>query len=168
MPIITPETTIIIAAIISPLILLLSAWITRASTKEVFSGVIAGLAFSFTNMLWDQIAFHFGLWSYPAFAGNTFPFFLYIASGVVSGGAFGLIGWKISQHYGKKGFIIFIIVWTLWGIIHDFGGSVLFTTSNLILFANGLLPVLFDGLLYLTCGIIAQIVLRLLLYKKTN
>lgn len=160
MPIITPENALVIGAFISPLLFLMAAWITHASRRRIFSALFAGIVFGIANAIWDQIAFLFGWWSYPAFFGKSILWLLYIPAGLVSGGAFGLIGWKIFQRFGRKGLFLFLFAWTIWGVLHDFGGGQLFQSSNLIRFANGTVPIFTDALLYASCGLLAQLTIR--------
>ena len=79
----------------------------------------------------------------------------------MAGGAFGLIGWWFTRRYGGKGLVLFLIGWTAWGVIHDFGGALVFASSNLIQFAPGPVPVVADAALYASCGALAQGVIRL-------
>lgn len=87
---------------------------------------------------------------------------LYIPAGLVAGGAFGLVGWRLTRRYGRTGFVLFILLWSLWGIIHDFGGGAAFQSSNLMAFASGPVPILLDGTLYATCQLTAQAIMRVI------
>ena len=66
-----------------------------------------------------------------------------------------------TRRYGRAGFVIFILIWSIWGIIHDFGGGAAFQSSNLMAFAPGPVPVIADGILYATCQLAAQGILCL-------
>jgi hypothetical protein len=153
MVVISPQQALLIGFIIAPILFGLSAYFTLA-------GLAAALAFGFGNLLWDQLAFRAGWWSYPAFQKLSWWLILYIPSGIVAGGAFGLIGWRVVRSYGSAGFVIFILLWSLWGMIHDFGGGAAFQSSNLMAFAPGPVPVILDGILYATCQLLAQATMR--------
>jgi hypothetical protein len=160
LPTLTPQKAILIGFIVAPILFSLSAYFTRANRRQIIAALAASLAFGFGNLVWDQIAFRAGWWSYPAFQKFAWWLILYIPSGMVAGGAFGLIGWWITQRYGSRGLIIFILTWSIWGMIHDFGGGAAFQSSNLMVFAPGPIPVIMDGLLYATCQLLAQGTLR--------
>jgi hypothetical protein len=162
MPTITPQQALLIGAIVAPLLFGLSAYFTRANRKRIRAGLVAGLAFGIGNVLWDQVAFRAGWWSYPAFEKLDWWWALYLPSGLVAGGAFGLIGWRVDRRYGPKGLALFILTWSLWGVLHDFGGVAAFGSSNLMEFAPGLLPLIADAGLYASCQLLAQGTLRLI------
>lgn len=156
MPVLSPQRALLIGFILAPILFGLSAYFTRANQKRIIAALIAALAFGLGNLLWDQIAFRMGWWSYPAFQKTNWWMLLYIPSGLVAGGAFGLIGWRVARRYGSIGFVVFILLWSIWGIIHDFGGGTAFQSSNLMAFAPGPIPVILDGILYASCQLFAQ------------
>jgi hypothetical protein len=156
MPILTPQQALLIGFIVAPLLFSLSAYFTRANKKRILAALVAGLAFGLANLLWDQAAFRLGWWSYPAWQKNSWWPLLYLPSGIVAGGAFGLIGWRAARRWGTKGFVLFIVIWSVWGMIHDFGGGAAFQSSNLMSFAPGPAPIIADGLLYASCQLAAQ------------
>jgi hypothetical protein len=158
----TPKQALLIGFIVAPVLFALSAYFTRANRKRILAALAAALAFGIGNLLWDQVAFRMGWWSYPAFQENDWWMLLYLPAGLVAGGAFGLIGWRVARRYGTTGFVIFILLWSIWGITHDFGGGSAFQSSNLMAFAPGVVPVIADGVLYATCQLAAQGVLRLI------
>jgi hypothetical protein len=66
----------------------------------------------------------------------------YILAGIVGGGAFGLVGWRIILRWHWKGFAGFLLFWAVYALVHDFGGSQLFASSNLRLFGSEPVPIL--------------------------
>ena len=156
MPVLPPQQALLVGFIVAPFLFGLSAYFTRANRRRILAALVAALAFGLGNLLWDQVAFRAGWWSYPAFQKNNWWPILYIPSGIVAGGAFGLIGWRVARRYGMAGFALFILFWSIWGIIHDFGGGAAFQSSNLMVFASGSVPVIADGILYATCQLLAQ------------
>ncbi len=156
MIVITPAQALRIGFIVVPVLFALSAYFTRAARRRVTAALVAALAFGVSNLLWDQVAFRMGWWSYPAFQENDWWRLIYLPAGLVSGGAFGLIGWRVTRRYGTIGFVIFILLWSIWGMIHDFGGGAAFQSSNLMVFEQGIVPVIADGMLYATCQLAAQ------------
>jgi hypothetical protein len=162
MPVLSPQGALLIGFIVAPVLFGLSAYVTRANRKRIIAALVSALAFGLSNLLWDQIAFRMGWWSYPAFQKINWWMILYIPAGLVAGGAFGLIGWRITRRYGRVGFVVFILIWSIWGIIHDFGGGAAFQSSNLMTFASGPVPIIADGILYATCQLAAQGILYLI------
>jgi len=158
----TPGQALLIGAIVAPTLFALSAYFTRANRKRILAASAAALAFGIGNLLWDQVAFRLGWWTYPAFQSHSWWPILYLPAGLVAGGAFGLIGWRVARRYGKTGFVLFILLWSVWGMIHDFGGGAAFQSSNLMAFGSGWTPVVADGILYATCQLAAQGVLYLI------
>lgn len=161
MLVITPIQALWIGFIVAPLLFGLTAYFTRANRERILAAVAAALTYGLVNIIWDQVAFRMDWWSYPAFQNYGWWPIIYVPAGLVAGGAFGLIGWRVSRRYGSKGFIFFILLWSVWGMIHDFGGGAAFQSSNLMAFGPGLIPVIADGLLYATCQLAAQGVLYL-------
>lgn len=74
----------------------------------------------------------------------------YVLAGIVGGGAFGLVGWRVIQRWHWRGFAGFLLFWAMYGIAHDYGGSLLFASSNLMLVGSGPAPIIADMLWYVT------------------
>ncbi len=157
----SPQVALTIGAIVAPALFIIAVYLTRASVLRAIAALAAAIAFGVANVLWDRAAFQLGWWSYPAFAGARLVWLVYLPSGLVAGGAFGLLGWRVVRQYGARGLATFLALWSLWGLIHDYGGALLFRDSNLMRFGPGMLPVLADVALYASCGAIAQLVLRI-------
>ena len=90
--VLTPAQALLIGFIVAPSLFALSAYFTRAARKRVIAALFAAVAFGLANLVWDQVAFRMGWWSYPAFQKNDWWMLLYLPAGLVSGGAFGLVG----------------------------------------------------------------------------
>ncbi len=161
MPNITPSQALLIGAFIAPGLLAIIAYLTHAPARRWIGALAGGLAYGALNAGWDRLAYAAGWWRYPAWdaSGGLLPF-LYIPAGIVCG-AIGLIGWRAARRFGWRGLIGFLIIWTLWGMLHDLGGSRLFATSNMMVFGPGFLPALADGALFATGGALVQVVIWL-------
>ena len=161
MPTFTPALTLTIGFIVAPILLGLSAYFTRASLHRLAAAVIGAVAYAVLNILWDRVAAAAGWWVYP-FAPTwleTVP--LYIPAGLVAGGAFGLIGWRVTRRWpGGRGLLIFLLAWGVWGVIHDYGGLAITGASNLMTFGPGPAPAIADFFTYVSCGALAQLAQR--------
>ncbi len=151
MPTITPAQAFLIGLIVSPSIFAASAYFTHANLRQIAGALVGALAYGAINFAWDRAAALAGWWQYPAYnLAGQLPLPIYAFSGLVYGG-FGLIGWRITRRFGKKGLVIFLAAWSLWGFFHDVAGSYAFASSNLMVLGQGLAPLVADLLLYATC-----------------
>ena len=159
---ITPSLAFTIGFIVAPVLFVLSAYFTRAQPPRIAAALVGAVAYSALNIIWDRVAAAAGWWVFP-FAPtwvDTVP--LYIPAGLVAGGAFGLVGWRVSRRWpGGRGLLVFLLVWGVWGVIHDFGGVALTRATNLLTFGPGPAPIIADFFTYVTCGTLAQAAIRL-------
>jgi hypothetical protein len=161
MPTFTPSLAFTIGFIVAPVLFALSAYFTRASVRRIAAAVVAAVAYAALNILWDRAAAAAGWWVYP-FAPSwidTAP--LYIPAGLVAGGAFGLIGWRVNRRWpGGRRLLVFLLAWGVWGVIHDYGGLAITGATNLMTFGPGVAPVIADFFTYISCGALAQLAQR--------
>jgi hypothetical protein len=86
----------------------LAAYFTRATRRRSAGALAGAVAYAALNILWDRLAAAVGWWVFPfrAHLGRNSP--LYIPAGLVAGGAFGLIGWRVSRRWpGGRGLLVF-------------------------------------------------------------
>ena len=158
----TPQQALLIGSIIAPLLFGLCAYFTRANVRRIASAVVGAAAYSAINYAWDQVAERLGWWSYPAWLGTgRAPLTLYFLAGV-AGGAMGLIGWRIARRWGWKGVVGYLLFWTAYAVVHDYGGSMAFASSQLMVFGPGFLPLLADMLWYVTGNAAVLLAIRLI------
>ncbi len=144
-----PSQALLIGFIVAPALFVISAYFTRATPRRIFGALVGAITYSTVNYVWDRAAAAFGWWTYPAWLGNgQLPLTIYLLAGLVGGGAFGLVGWRIIRRWGWKGFGAFLLFWTVYAILHDYGGSKLFASSGLMIFGPGSIPIIADVLLY--------------------
>ncbi len=149
MPILTPSQALLIGFIVAPCLFILSAFLTHATRRHILAALVGAILYAIINYVWDRFAATFGWWTYPAWTeSGQFPLTGYILAGIVGGGAFGLVGWRIIRRWHWKGFAGFLLFWAVYALVHDFGGSHLFASSNLMLFGPGLVPILANVLWY--------------------
>ena len=163
MPVLTHTETLLIGTVVAPVLFAASILLTRARGRQILGGVAGAAAYGLTTFAWDHIAAMAGWWHYPydpRATGQAFA--LDLIAGVVAGGAFGLVGWRLTGRFGRRGLAGFLIAWSTWGAIHDLGGSVLFAASNLMTFTPGVAPAIADVLNYATSAAAAQLAIRLI------
>ena len=162
MPTLSHEQTLLIGAVVGPVLFAASVFITGARRRHIGAAALAAVAYGLATYCWDRLAAVAGWWYYPFDPTATGPVLaLDLLAGVVAGGAFGLVGARLTASYGRLGLAAFLLAWTAWGVLHDLAGSALFAGSNLMTFTNGPVPPLADAVNYATCGALAQLVIRL-------
>ena len=151
MPVLTASQALLIGFIVAPSLFILSAYFTHASRHHILGALVGAGLYSAINYFWDRAAAAFGWWTYPAWtASGQLPWTAYILAGIVGGGASGLIGWRIVRRWRWKGLAGFLLFWALYAVVHDYGGSLLFASSDLMRFGTGLVPIVADMLWYIT------------------
>lgn len=165
MPVLTPSQALLIGFIVAPSLFILSAYFTHATRRHILGAVVGARLYSLVNYLWDRVAANFGWWTYPAWSeSGEFPLTAYILAGIVGGGAFGLDGWRIIQRWRWKGFAGFLLFWAVYAIVHDYGGALLFASSNLMRFGPGPVPIIAIMLWYITGNAVPQAAIWLIGY----
>ena len=163
MPVLTSSQALFIGFIVAPSLFLLSAYFTYATRRHILGALAGAGLYSTVNYIWDRAAAAYGWWTYPAWSeSGQFPLTAYILAGIVGGGAFGLVGWRIIRRWRWKGFAGFLLFWAVYAIVHDYGGSVLFTSSRLMVFGVGPVPIVADVLWYVSGNALPPIVIRLI------
>lgn len=156
---ISNQQAVFLGYILGPLLFAMSAYLTRAPRKRILAALVGALAYAVLNNMWDRVATSMGWWMFP------FPNFwletlvMYIPGGLVMGGAFGLVGWRVVRRFGARGLAGFLACWGVCGLVRDFSGAAVFQVGSLITFSPGIPTVIVDLLNYVTCGALAQVVI---------
>ena len=157
----TPQQALLIGFIVAPILFALCAYFTRANVRRIIGALVEAVAYGAINYSWDQAAAHFGWWSYPAWLGTgRAPVTLYVLASIV-GGAMGLIGWRIVRRWGAKGLVGFLLFWAAYAVVHDYGGSKAFASSQLMVFGPGPSPIISIILWYITGNAAVLLAIRL-------
>src|SRR5258708_24193560 len=111
MPTLTLPQVLTIGYIVAPVLFARSAYFTRATRRRVAGALVAAVAYAAGNIIWDRLAAAAGgWWTYPFLHGWVETVLLYIPAGLVAGGAFGLIGWRVSRRWpGGRGLLAFLL-----------------------------------------------------------
>jgi hypothetical protein len=158
MPTLTPSQALLIGFIVAPGLFILSAYLTRATLRHILGALVGAGLYAALNYVWDRAAAAFGWWTYPAWsASGQFPITGYLLAGIVGGGAFGLVGWRLIRRWRWKGFVGFLFFWAVYAVVHDYGGSLLFASSGLMLFGAGPFPIIANVLWYVTGNALPQV-----------
>lgn len=163
MPTLNPSQALLIGFIVAPILFALSAFLTHATRRHILAALIGAALYAAVNFAWDRLAAGYGWWSYPAWsATGQFPWIGYAMAGLVGGGACGLVGWRIFQRWRWKGFALFLLFWAAYALVHDYGGSLLFASSRLMVFAPGPVPLVADVLWYITGNAVSPVLITIM------
>jgi hypothetical protein len=131
----------------------LALWI-RPPWKIIGLSLVTGFVMGSINMLGDMLAASQGWWHYPFTTVNHAPLTWYLGTALFYGaGIIGLVGWWARKRFGWRGGVVLLLLFPLWGILRDFGGSAFYNqTQTMIVWGKGLVPVAADFLLWASAG----------------
>ena len=131
----------------------LVVWI-RPPWKIIGLSLVTGIVMGSLNLLGDMLAYHQGWWHYPFTTASHAPLTFYLATALFYGaGIMGLVGWWVRRRFGMRGGVILLVVFPLWGLLRDFGGSALYNQAQtMIVWGEGCVPVMADFLLWGSAG----------------
>ena len=131
----------------------LALWI-RQPWKVIGLSFIAGFVMGSLNLLGDMLAYYQDWWHYPFTNANHAPLTFYLATVIFYGaGIMGLVGWWTRKRFGWRGGVVLLVLFPLWGILRDFGGSALYNhTQTMIVWGKCFIPVVADFLLWASAG----------------
>jgi hypothetical protein len=134
-----------------------AVYLTRARFRRAAGALIAFLAFSLLNMLWDRVANQSNWWEYPLQAGPLAPVATYLASDLVWGGVFGLVGWRIQRRFGSLVLAAFIFLLSVAGTVRD---HLIASRTQVIVFGPAPFSTIADFACWATLLVIAQLIMR--------
>ncbi len=159
---ITPYQITIYGTIASAILLTIIIYITRATRRRIAGALVGGLVVGLMVILIDFIASSLGLWYYPGSTTGYGPLGYYIPNALFYGAGIALIGWRINRRFGVKGLAVFIILLGFYGVSRDFIFTATTSSSNIIVFGTGIVPVIADALAWMALLTVAQIVMWLI------
>ena len=147
---------LLLGIIASALIFAVVAFWASATTRRIVGALVSSLPIVPLVMLYDAIAAQFGWWHYPPVTTSTAPLAWYIAAALVYGAALGLVGWRVIRRFHTRGLVAFLIVFALLGVMRDYAYS---STTRLIVFGPGLLPLVADWFAYASAAALLQLLM---------
>src|SRR5262252_3770147 len=118
---------------VSSILLLVVAYFTRPSPRRLIGALAGGLAFGTLNVVWDLAAHYAGWWYYPWTDAPYAPLPFYLVQGLFYGAAVtSLIGWRIQRRFGTRGLVGFLVLFPIYGAIHDYGGTAAVASSGML------------------------------------
>ena len=159
----TMDQFALLIAPVAALALLLVIYLTRPGPRRVSGALLGGLFAGTLNLVLDSAAFSLGLWRYPFTHAAFGPLGFYLAAGLFYGAGMALIGWRIDRRFGRRGVLIFLACFAVYGPLRDYLGSAAASAAGLqfIVFAPGPLAVLADALCWVGGVGLALAVMRL-------
>jgi hypothetical protein len=159
----TMDQFALLLAPVAAVALLLVIYFTRPGLRRLSGALIGGFFAGTLNMVLDSVAFYLGLWHYPFTHSAYGPLGFYIAAGLFYGAGMALIGWRINRRFGRRGVLIFLSCFAVYGPLRDYLGTAAASASGIhfLVFAPGPLAVLADALCWVGCVGIALAVMRL-------
>ena len=73
----------------------------------------------------------------------------------------GFIGWRVVRRWDGRGLVGYLLFWVAYALVHDYGGSKAFASSQLMVFGSGLLPIIANILWYVTGNAAVLLAIRL-------
>jgi hypothetical protein len=153
----TPQWILIVAGCVYAVVLVATAWFTRANLRRIAGALLGGIAVAIVGIGIERLAHTFGWWRYPWLDTSYGPPLIYPVA-VFMFAAIALVGWRITRRFGSRGQMVFLVVLTIGGTLRDYfwGGR----RPDLIVFAPGVGTVLVDAACWVGLAIIAQAVMR--------
>ena len=97
----THTATLIIGVIVGPLLFVAAVYLIGSRGQQILGGAAGAVAFGLATFTWDHGAAIAGWWHYPFDPPATEQVLaLDLIAGVVAGGAFGLLGWRLTGRFG--------------------------------------------------------------------
>jgi len=132
------------------------AFFTRATLRRIVGALLAAIPVIPLVMLYDAIARRLGWWHYPAVTTGNAPLAWYVAAALWYGAGLGLVGWRVIRRYGRRGLVVYLVLFSLFGLARDYLYS---TISGLIAFGKGPVPLVADFFAYASAAALVQLLM---------
>jgi hypothetical protein len=151
-----PALFSLVTVAVSSILLLIVIYFTHPGLRRLAGALIGGSVFAALNVM---IAYYAGWWQYPVTEDIHAPWLFYAGAGLFYGAAVALIGWRINRRFRVYGLLIFILLMSILGAIRDFSYA---SSTNLLVFGTGIMPVIADWSAWAMLFLLTQLVMRLI------
>jgi hypothetical protein len=154
----TQQLLLTVATGVYLVVMVLTAYFTRARRRRVAGALIGGAAVALVGVGVECLAHALGWWHYPSVDTPYGPPLLYPVV-ILLFAALALIGWRVTRRFGWRGQAAFLCAVTVLGTLRDY--RVAAWLPELIVFAPGIRTVLVDAACWAGLLALAHVVMRL-------
>jgi hypothetical protein len=153
----TLDAILIAANCVYLVVMVVTAYLTRATRRRVIGALMGGLAVAVVGVGIEYAAHVRGWWRYPFVDTPYGPPLIYPAV-VFMFTALALIGWRVTRRFGWRGQTVFLSAITIVGTLRDYRIAAWF--PQLIVFTPGIGTVLADAACWAGLAVLTQAVMR--------
>ena len=153
----TQQLILIAASCVYLVVMVVTAYFTRATRRRVTGALIGGVAVGIVGVGVECLAHAVGWWRYPSVETPYGPPLMYPVV-VLLFAALALIGWRVTRRFGWRGQAAFLCVVAILGTVRDY--RVAAWLPEFIVFAPGIGTALVDATLWAGLLALAQAVMR--------
>ena len=154
----TQQLLLIVANGVYLVVVVLTAYFTRATRRRVAGALMGGAAVALVGVGVECLAHAAGWWRYPFVDTPYGPPLLYPVA-ILLFTALALVGWRVTRRFGWPGQAAFLCAVTILGTLRDY--RVAARLPDCIVFAPGIRTVLVDAACWAGLLALAQVVMRL-------
>ena len=154
----TQQLILIAASGVYLVVMVLTAYFTRATRRRVTGALLGGAAVGLVGVGVECLAHAQGWWRYPSVETPYGPPLMYPAV-VLLFAALALIGWRITRRFGWRGQAAFLGAVTIFGTLRDYRVAALL--PEFFVLAPGMGTALVDAACWAGVLALAQTVMRL-------
>ena len=138
-------------------VMVVTAYLTRATSRRVTGALIGGAAVGFVGVGVECLAHAMGWWRYPTVETPYGPPLIYPLA-ILMFAALSLIGWRVTRRFGWPGQAAFLGAVTVLGTWRDY--RIAARLSDFIVFAPGIGTVFVDAACWAVLLALAQAVMH--------